>query len=139
MIKSTSLGLHNNKDLLHDKVHVLGFDKDGDGVDPGRLEPLDGVAGHVQDTMLAFLSHSLQYISPISCQIKELCSEELTVCTCSAASRGIILEEALPFLLSSKLAPTPSHKLTQPVNVSFLTSQLVFLLCAWQIKPAYFS
>jgi len=69
MIKSTSLGLHNTKDLLHDKVHVLGLDKDGDGVDPGRLEPLDGVTRHVQDTMLAFLSHRLPYISPFSRQI----------------------------------------------------------------------
>ncbi len=76
MIKSTPLGLHNNKDLLHDEVHVLGFDKDGDGVDPGRLQPLDGVTGHVQDTMLAFLSHRLPNISPISRQIKELCSED---------------------------------------------------------------
>jgi hypothetical protein len=99
--------VHNSKDLLHDKVHVLGFDKDGDGVDPGRLEPLDGVTGHVQDTMLAFLSHRLPYINPIFRQIKELCSEDLTVCTLVRYVPAAANKEALPFLLSSKLAPTP--------------------------------
>jgi hypothetical protein len=63
-IHNNAESVHNTKDLLHDKVHVLGFDKDGDGVDSGRLEPLDGVTGHVKDTMLAFLSHSLQNVSP---------------------------------------------------------------------------
>ena len=44
---------------LHDELGRLGLDEDGDGVKPGSLKPLDGVAADIQDAMLALLGNLL--------------------------------------------------------------------------------
>ena len=43
----------------HDEAGVAGLQKDGDGVEAGRLQPLDGVAADVQDAVLALLRNLL--------------------------------------------------------------------------------
>ena len=44
----------------HDEFGIAWPYKYGDGVDAGGLQTLDSVAGHVQNTVLAFLRNSLK-------------------------------------------------------------------------------
>ena len=42
----------------HDRLGVLGLDKDGDGIQACHLEALDGIPTDVQDAVLALRGHN---------------------------------------------------------------------------------
>lgn len=46
---------------LHDGLHRLWLDENGDWVQVGYLQAFDGVAAHVQNAMLALLEFEQNY------------------------------------------------------------------------------